>query len=299
MDLMGQLIALVQRGVRLGVGIGAGLEIAVGLFLDGNDVSLDADAAEQLPHGLVAGAAQGGIHHMEAGALDPLQVHALLHDPVIVGVPKAHGDVLDEALGLQRVEALLRKDEIRGILNLPIHHRGGLVGHLAAVLAIALDAVVDAGVVGGSHHDAAAAAQRADGIGEHGSRGQLVVDMYVDAGLRQGGGADLGIGSGIVTAVIADGAALGQLRPVEPLGNALCRAADRKLIETIAAQAHNAADAGSTEGQLRAEALLQRRVAALHGLEHIPIGNRGVFQPKLILSQIIHCVLPKAVFCSL
>ena len=296
MDLIGDLVALVEGGVGLGVGIGAGLEVAVGLFLDGNDVGLDAHPAEELPDGLVAGAAEGGVDHVEAGALDPLQIQTLLHDPVDIGRPEGRGDVIDHAFGLQRVEALLGQNEVGRFLDLVIDDGGGLVGHLAAVLAVALDAVVDAGVVGGGDHDAAAAFQLADGVGEHGRGGQFVVDVDLDPGLGQGRGADLRVGPGIVAAVVADGAALGQLGAVQPLGDALGRPADGKLVEAVTAEAHDAADAGGTEGQLGAEAALQSQVVALHALEHVSVGNGRVFKPKFVLFQIIHSVLPDLLF---
>ena len=78
-------------------------------------------------------------------------------------------------------------------------------GRTKYVFTVAFDAVVDAGVVRGCNHDAAAAVKLADRIGKHGGRRQLVVDIDMDAGLGQSSGADLGVSAGIVPAVITDG----------------------------------------------------------------------------------------------
>ena len=58
---LGHLIALIQGGVGLGVGVLTGLEIAVRLFLAGNNSDIYAQAAQDLTNRLVAGAAQRGL----------------------------------------------------------------------------------------------------------------------------------------------------------------------------------------------------------------------------------------------
>ncbi len=214
MDLLGQLIALVEGGVGFGVGVGAGLEIAVGLFLHGDDISLDTDATEQLAHRLVAGAAKRGVEHMQAGGLHTRKVQPFDHNTVIVGGPQGLGNVFDEAFGLECVEGLLGQNEIGGLLDLVVHDRSGLVGHLAAILTVALDAVVHARIVRGGNHDAAAAVQLTHSVRKHGGGRKLVVDVHLDAGLGQCGRADLGIEPGVVAAVIPDGAGLGQIGAV-------------------------------------------------------------------------------------
>ena len=94
-----------------------------------------------------------------------------------------------------------------------------------------------------------------------------------------------------MAAVIADGAALGQIGAVQPLGNALRGTADGKLIQAVASKAHDAADPRSSESQLCAEAFLQRLIVSLHCLKHVAIGNRSILQPVFVLSLIIHFAL--------
>ena len=111
------------------------------------------------------------------------------------------------------------------------------------------------------------------------------------AGFGQGRSADLSVEAGVVPAVIADGAALWQIRSIEPFRDALGGAADCEFIESVAAEAHDPPNPRGAEGELGAEAAFERKLVSLHGGEHITIRDRGVFQPKLVLCQIIHAFL--------
>lgn len=263
MRLARDLVALVQRGVRLRVRIFAGLEIAVRLFLRGNDGDVHADAAEHGADRLVARAAQRRVEQIQVIGRD--RGKALAENGLIVALPQLRRDEFHAAFRKEVLKALFRREEIRDFLDLGKHAGRRLVRHLAAVRAVALDAVIDARVVAGGNDDAAAAAKLAHGKREHRRRGQLMIDIDMHAALREGYGAQLRIAAGVVAGVIADGAALRQLRRGQPCGKALRRAANGEVVQAIRADAHNAADARGTELQLRAEAALALRLVVLHG----------------------------------
>ena len=155
MGVDGDLIAFVQRRVRLRVGIFAGLEIAVGLLLDLDHIHIDADAAQHLADGLVAGAAERRIEQIQV--VRGRRGNALLQNGLIVAFPKLRCDEFHRLRLQQLIKALLGGDKIRDCGDLTEHDGSRFVGHLAAVGAVALDAVVGTCVVAGGNNDAAAA----------------------------------------------------------------------------------------------------------------------------------------------
>ena len=161
MRLARDLVALVQRGVRLRVRIFAGLEIAVRLFLCGDDGDVHADAAEHGADRLVARAAQRRVEQIQVIGRDSGK--ALAENGLIVALPQLRRDEFHAAFRKEVLKALFRREEIRDFLDLAKHAGRRLVRHLAAVRAVALDAVIDARVVAGGNDDAAAAAELAHG----------------------------------------------------------------------------------------------------------------------------------------
>ena len=115
------------------------------------------------------------------------------------------------------------------------------------------------------------------------------------AALRKRHGTQLRIAAGVVAGVIADGAALRQLRRGQPCGKALRRAANSEVVQAIRADAHNAADARGAELQLCAEAALALRLVVLHGGQRSAPGliQRRLLAPLLITFQFRHFSLLK------
>ena len=198
-------------------------------------------------HGLVAGAAQGRIDDVESGFGDLIEADALAQDGLIVVLPDILRDQPDHALFQPFGEGTGFLGEGFDGGNALHDHGGGLVGHLAAVGAVALDAVVLAGIVGRGDHDAAAAAEAAHRVGEHGCGSQLMVDIGLDAVRGKGVGADLGKEAGIVARIVADGAALGKVGRAEPCRHAEGGSAHGVNVEAVGTGAHHAAKTGGAE----------------------------------------------------
>ena len=157
LHFFGQGIALVEGGVVLGVGVGAGGEVAGGILLGGGHPVGGAQALQDLLHRLAARAAQGRIDDLELSLLHVFGGNGLLGNALVVGLPHVLGDILDGALCKKALVALLLGlEEIHG-LHGGGDGSGGNLGHLAAVGAVALEAVILLGVVAGGDHHAHAA----------------------------------------------------------------------------------------------------------------------------------------------
>ena len=295
-DLVAQLEALLERLAELGVGVRAGREVPVGLGLLGNhgDVG-DAHALEDLAHALDARAVERGVDHREVGVglgADGLGGHRV--DEAV-----KHGVVnpLDQA-GLEGLveDHVLHAGEDVGLVNGVLNLVGGLVGDLAAVLAVDLVAVVGRRVVAGGDADACGALEVARSEGQRRHR----LDTRVDERLHAVGGQHAGRGLHELLALVArvardgDGGVL--VVGVEVGGEALAGLRHRVDVHAVGADAKGAAQAGRTKGEAAVEGVRELLgVGVGHKFVELSgqIGLGEVFLPELGRSSnlLVH-VLP-------
>ena len=124
---------------------------------------------------------------------------------------------------------------------------------MAAVGAVALDAVISTGVMAGRDHNTASTAKLPDCVGKHWCGCQAVIQPGVDALFSEGHSTNPGKFFGIVTGIIADGRLLGKVSRCKPSGHTLRGSADSEVIQTVTACTHNAAHTGSAKLQLAAK----------------------------------------------
>ena len=294
LDLLGELEGQVERLAELGVGVGAGREVAVRLGLLGNHGDLlDADLGEDAGHELHARAVERRVDHgvvvgrLEAGDGDLL-------DALDEGVEDLLGRPLDQAL----LEALVevhdahgeRVDlgDVRGDLG------SGLVGDLAAVVVVDLVAVVGSGVVGGREDDAGGGVQVAHREGERGDRLDARVDVDVDAvGGEHAGGDALEV-LALVAGVARERERRVLVVRVQVVRDTLGGLGDHVDVHAVGAHAERAAQAGGAEGEVAVEGVEELLLVALAAevveLDH-QVGLRNVVLPgiDLGLDGCVHC----------
>ena len=173
----GKLQAEAQGLENFGVGIGAGGEIAIGVLLLGNDGDVvDADIVQNPGDGHQAGAVQGGVNQLETGGLAQAGAHLTSLDGIVQAFLAVLAHILNKTLGKTILKGHdLGAGENVGFLNFGVDNGGGIVGHLTAIGAVGLVAVVLGGVVGCGHHDAGNA--YSDKKGEV-SAAQMSVEEY-------------------------------------------------------------------------------------------------------------------------
>ena len=267
--LLGQLQTQAQRLEDLGVGIRAGREVAVRVLLLGHNGDVgDADVAQNMGDGHKAGAVQRAVDELQTGGLADARADGACLNGGIQRVDAVVTDVLDQALG----HAVLKGDQLGagqdiGFLNFGVDDVGGLVGHLAAVRAVGLVAVVLGGVVAGRDHDTGVAVVIAGRKAQrgHGHKGA------VDADLDAVGGQHLGSGPGeqvaLDAAVIADGNGLAAALGLDPVGKALGRLTDNVNIHTVGACTDDAAQARCTELQGHSKTVLNGGIVTLDAFQ--------------------------------
>src|SRR5699024_11212052 len=131
-----------------------------------------------------------------------------------------------------------------GLLDLVVDDGGGVIGHLAAVGAVCLVAVVLGGVVGRGDHDARVAVVVPGGEAQGRHRHQGVVDADLDAVGSQDAGGRLGKDVALDAAVVADGDGLAAALGLDPVGQPLGCLTDDVDIHAVGAGAQHAAQAG-------------------------------------------------------
>ena len=176
-----------QRLFDLGIRIGAGGKVAVGqlLLLDDRNV-LHADRLQHASDKLVAAAVERCVDDLQVSALADAGIHLLLQHLFQIGIIYAVVHIFDHA-GLDSLVKVRDLDVAEHIelLDLIINSGSRSVGHLAAVLAVCLVAVILGRVVAGSHHDTCLTLEIANQIGENRGGLQLGGDVHLQAVCRQ------------------------------------------------------------------------------------------------------------------
>ena len=133
-------------------------------------------------------AVQRGVQDLQSAAGDDLRLNSLGHDGLIVLIDEFLANIVDLAgrHSLVKIHTLNLKDV--GLLHGCKDRIGALVGHLTAIGAIGLEAIVLGAVVAGSDHDARAAAQGTNRVREHRGWHQFSVEPDLDAVGGQNGG---------------------------------------------------------------------------------------------------------------
>ena len=267
--LFGQLKAEAQSLKYLGVGVRAGREVAVRVLLLGHDGDVgDADVPQNMGDRHEAGAVQRAVDQLEAGSLADTRADGACLDGGVEGVDAILADILDQALR----HAVLKGNQLGtgqdvGFLNFGVNDVSGLIGHLAAVRAVGLVAVVLGRVMAGCDHDARVAVVVAGGKAQRGNRHQGLIDADFNAVCGQHLSGCFGKEVALDTAVIADGNGLAAALRLDPVGKALGRLTDNINIHAVGASADDAAQTGGAELQGHGKAVLNGGIVTLNAFQ--------------------------------
>ena len=204
-----------------------------------------------------AGAVQRGIHQLQSGSLAQAGANLAGLDGAVQTFLAVISHIFNQALRNAVLEGHgLCAGENVGFLNFRIDHSGSIVGHLAAVGAIGLVAIVLGGVMGSRDHNAGVGLVIAGGKGQGGNGHEGIINAHLDAIGSQHAGSGFREHIGIDTAVIGDGNQLIAALGLNPVGKALGSLTDHVDIHPVGARAQNAAQAGSAELQCHREPVL-------------------------------------------
>ena len=269
-----------QRLENFGVGIRAGGEVAVRVLLLGNDGHIvNADVRQNVGDGHQTGAVQRAVHQLETGGLADAGTDGAGLDGLVQSVDAVIAHILYEAGGNTLLKGHdLGAGEDVGLLNLGVDDVSGLIGHLAAIGAVRLVAVVLGGVVGRGDHDARVAVVVAGGKAQRRDRHERLVDahMYTVGGQHLGGG--LGEHIALDAAVIADGNGLGAALGLDPVGEALRGLTHHVHVHAVGARADDAAQTCGAEFERHGETILNGGIIALDAFQlgfEIRVGQIG------------------------
>ena len=271
------------------VGIGAGREGAVRLFLLGDDANVgEPGFAQGAGDGFEASAVQGRIHNGEIAVdfipeKDGLTLYLFgkggedfLRD--VADQTGGEGCVkispLDIGKNVQRVD--LGKDS------------GGRLGSdLATVRAIDLIAVVFGWVVRGRNHDAGTARENAYRIAETGCGHQLGIEVNAYAVCREDSRCCFAEDVALQAAVVADGDGRGRKLPDDIVGQALRGFGNGIDIHAVGARSQDAAEAAGAEGEVAVEGVLN--LSGRHcGKGGLDFRLGGQLKPTIIFLLIGH-----------
>ena len=255
--LFGQLQAKAQGLKNFGVGIRAGGEIAVRVLLLGHDGDIrNANVVQHTGDRHQSRAVQRAVHQLQAGCFAQAGAHAAGFDGGVQRFLTVIAHILDQALfhSLGKGQGFCALQNI-GFLNFGIHGIGCIVGHLAAIGAIGLIAVVLGGVVAGRDHNTGVALIIARGKAQRGHRHQLRINAHLHAVGRQHLGCRPGKHIAFNAAVIADGHRLAAALRFHPVGQALCGLTHGINIHTVGACADHTAQTRGAEFQRHGKSL--------------------------------------------
>ena len=256
--LLGQLQTQAQSLKNLRVGIGAGGEIAVGILLLGDNGNVrNADVVKYPGDRHQAGAVQGRIHQLQPRGCAQAGTDRAGLDGIVQSFLAVLAHIGNEPLGLPFLEGHPGgAGENIGFLNLGVHHRGGIVRHLAAIGAVGLVAVVFGRIVRGGNHDTGVGMVIAGGKGQSGHGHQRVINAHFDAVGGQNAGGLPGKHVGIDPAVVGNGNRLTAPLGFDPVGKTLGGLPHHINIHPVGARAQDSPEACGAEFQCHGEPLL-------------------------------------------
>ena len=247
-----------------------------------------------------ARAVQRAVDQLEAGGLAQARADLACLNGSVQGILAVIAHKADEAI----LHALCKRDVLStgqhiGLLDLIVHDGSSVIGHLAAIRAVSLVAVVLGRVVGSRDHDARVAIVVTGGKAQGRNRHQSIINAHLDAVGCQNTGSGLGKDITLEAAVIADGHRLGAALGLDPVCQALRGLTDHINIHPVGAGAQNAAQTGGAKFQCNRKAVFDLIVVSLNlcqlGLQVSVLKIRC--QPALILFLIHVAHLTFIVFC--
>ena len=288
--LGGQLQTQLQGLKDLRVGVGAGGKIAVGVLLLGHDGDIgDAHIVQHMGHGHQTGTVQGAVHQLQTGSPAQAGAHLTGLNGIVQGLLAVIAHKADQALlhASGKGDVLCAGQNI-GLLDLIIDDGSGIIGHLAAIRAVGLVAVVLGRVVGSGDHDTGIALVVTGGKAQGRHRHQGIIDAHLDAVGGQNTGGGLGKDIALQAAVVADSHSLAAALSLDPVCQTLRGLTHNIDIHTVGASAQNAAQTSGAKLQSHSKAVLDLVIISLDlGQLRLQI---SVFQlcshPALIFIQI-------------
>ena len=263
--LGGEVEAQLQSLEDLGVGVGAGGEVAVGVLLLRHDGDIgDAHVVQNVGDRHQTRTVQRAVDQLQAGGLAQARAHLTCLDGGVEGVLAVVAHKADEALldAFGKGDVLCAGQDI-GLLDLVVDDGGGVIGHLAAVGAVGLVAVVLGGVMRSGDHDARIALIVTGGKAQGRDRHQSIINAHLDAVCGQNAGGSLGKDVALQAAVVADGHGLAAALGLDPVCQALGGLTHDVDVHAVGASAQHAAQAGGAELQCNGKAVLDLVVVSL------------------------------------
>ena len=266
---LGKLQRAGKRLAEFGVRIGAGREVAVRLFLLGDDGHfINADSLENGADGLVAGAAERRVNDLQTRVLAQTgidgaclhRVEEFFHERIFYPIDQS---LIHEFI---EVAALYVFKNIE-LLHEIVYFTGRAVGHLAAVAAVALEAVVFRGVVAGGDDDTGGAIQLTDGIAQHGSGFKLGENIHLHAVGGKRRSCALGEIGGLVAGIVADSDGMRAALLRQIIGKRLRRHADGVNIHSVGTSADHASQTAGAEFEITVKSVADLIVLAFYLLE--------------------------------
>ena len=288
--LGGQFQTQLQCLEDLGVGVGAGGEVAVGVLLLGHDGDIgDAHIVQHMSDRHQTGTIQRAVHQLQAGSLAQARAHLTGLNGIIQCLLAVVAHKADQALlhALGKGDVLCTGQHIR-LLDLIVHDGSSIIGHLAAIRAVGLVAVVLGRVVRSRDHDTSIALVVTGSKAQCRHRHQSIVNAHLDTVCRQNACGGLGKDIALQAAVVADRHSLAAALSLDPVCQTLRGLTHNIDIHTVGASAQNAAQTSGAKLQSHSKAVLDLVIISLDlGQLRLQI---SVFQlcshPALIFIQI-------------
>ena len=208
---------------------------------------------------LVASAVQRCVNDFQTALCAQIRIQALFQHILVISIDYRLRCVGDHAVshGCFEIGMLDILENIQCI-DLSQNCICGVNGHLTAIAAVYFITVVLCRVVAGGYHNTCAALLRTYCIGEHRSRHQLCIDVYLDAVCSQHFRSSLCKYIGLDAAVIRNGnAGVCECR-VHIVGQTLCCTANRINVHTVCASTNDTTETAGTEFQITVKAVTDR-----------------------------------------
>ena len=285
-----QLQTQLQSLENFGVRVGAGGKVAVGVLLLGHDGDIgDAHIVQHVGDRHQTGTIQRAVHQLQAGSLAQARAHLTGLNGIIQCLLAVVAHKADQALlhALGKGYVLCTGQHIR-LLDLIVYDGSSIIGHLAAIRAVGLVAVVLGRVVRSRDHDTSIALVVTGSKAQCRHRHQSIVNAHLDTVCRQNACGGLGKDIALQAAVVADRHSLAAALSLDPVCQTLRGLTHNIDIHTVGASAQNAAQTSGAKLQSHSKAVLDLVVISLDlGQLRLQI---SVFQlcshPALIFIQI-------------